>query len=200
MDEYYFTPGEAADISGVGLDKQRDWRHRGFLPSNNGKHARYTRLHVAYLFFMNELTSIGFGPTLVAGWASEMVLDLAAWVWPEYVVVGEDGQDVPLERYWVVDFPGNRMHAPIDPHIIETGSHLQVTVALEDFGRRLRTAVWTAPRSQRHPANDEPNALDESMTIGEEFLRSLEVWTLPDRIKLARPSHRRAQDADGSPP
>lgn len=53
-----FTPGEAERITSVATVMQRDWRRRGFLPSNEG-HARFDAFAVAELWTLKLLIDRG---------------------------------------------------------------------------------------------------------------------------------------------
>ncbi|MEO3428922.1 hypothetical protein AAFN88_08715 [Pelagibius sp. CAU 1746] len=56
-----FTPGEAEGITGVSTALQRDWRRRGFLPSNDG-HARFDVFALAEMWALRLLAERGIGP------------------------------------------------------------------------------------------------------------------------------------------
>jgi hypothetical protein len=60
-----FTPAEAARITGVSTDSQRDWRRRGFLPQVEG-HARFDAFSLVELWAMKMLSDRGIGPALTA--------------------------------------------------------------------------------------------------------------------------------------
>jgi hypothetical protein len=57
-----FTPGEAARITGVSLDLQRDWRRRGYLPASEG-HARFNLFDLGGMLVTQMLSERGVGPT-----------------------------------------------------------------------------------------------------------------------------------------
>lgn len=56
-----FTPAEAERITGVNVTLQRDWRRRGFLPSNEG-HARFDVFSLAKMRFLSAMAERGIGP------------------------------------------------------------------------------------------------------------------------------------------
>ncbi len=56
-----FTPAEAERITGVNVTLQRDWRRRGFLPSNEG-HARFDVFSLAKMRFLGVMSERGIGP------------------------------------------------------------------------------------------------------------------------------------------
>ena len=65
-----FTPAEVEKITGLTTTMQRDWRRRGFLPSNSG-HARFDAFGLAEALVMKLLADRGIGPTLtkeIAHW------------------------------------------------------------------------------------------------------------------------------------
>ena len=55
------TPAEAERITGVNVTLQRDWRRRGFLPSNEG-HARFDVFSLAKMRFLSAMAERGIGP------------------------------------------------------------------------------------------------------------------------------------------
>ncbi|QTI79020.1 hypothetical protein IAI58_15505 [Roseomonas marmotae] len=59
-----FTPGEAERITGVSTAQQRDWRRRGFLPSNEG-HARFDLFSMAEMWVLKLMADRGIGPQAV---------------------------------------------------------------------------------------------------------------------------------------
>lgn len=61
MPEY--TPAQAALITGVSVDLQRDWRRRGYLNSRpDGKHNRYTFRDLCLMFAFKAFSDAGLGP------------------------------------------------------------------------------------------------------------------------------------------
>lgn len=56
-----FTPAEVETITRLTPAAQRDWRHRGFLPSVEG-HARFDVLDITTLYSMKALADRGIGP------------------------------------------------------------------------------------------------------------------------------------------
>jgi hypothetical protein len=56
-----FTPGEAEKITGLSTAMQRDWRHRGFLPKNEG-HARFDAFGLAAMLVLKIFSDRGIGP------------------------------------------------------------------------------------------------------------------------------------------
>lgn len=56
-----FTPRQAAQITGVSVEKQRDWRRHGYLPETEG-HARFDAYQLAELFFVEKMGVAGIGP------------------------------------------------------------------------------------------------------------------------------------------
>lgn len=63
-----FTPAEAERITGVNVTLQRDWRRRGFLPSNEG-HARFDVFGLAKLRFLSVMADRGIGPASTEDYA-----------------------------------------------------------------------------------------------------------------------------------
>lgn len=61
-------PAEAAQVSGVSLDNQRNLRRAGYLPKNKG-HARFTLLDVCRLLVFGMMSERGIGPKVVASFA-----------------------------------------------------------------------------------------------------------------------------------
>lgn len=58
-----FTPAEAERITGVNTALQRDWRRRGYLPSNEGQ-ARFDVFQLARMTVLKLLADRGIGPAL----------------------------------------------------------------------------------------------------------------------------------------
>lgn len=65
-DPSVFAAGEAAYITGVSQDTQRDWRRRGFLPPSVGKHTRFTVRELCHLRLIRAVLEAGFSLTLAA--------------------------------------------------------------------------------------------------------------------------------------
>ena len=59
-----FSPGEAEKITGLSTTMQRDWRHRGFLPKNDG-HARFDLFTLAMMMVLKLFADRNFGPQAV---------------------------------------------------------------------------------------------------------------------------------------
>ena len=57
-----FTPAEAASITGVSVDQQRNWRRYGYLSKSRRKHARFRPHQLAELAIMQTLSERGIGP------------------------------------------------------------------------------------------------------------------------------------------
>lgn len=62
-----FTAAEAARITGISQEEQRDWRKRNFLPPLEGGKARFDIKLLAGMLVAKKLHTLGIGPT--AGWA-----------------------------------------------------------------------------------------------------------------------------------
>lgn len=58
-----FTPAEAAAITGVSNDLQRDWRRHGYIAKRDG-HARFDVFDLAAMLSMKLLADRGIGPKL----------------------------------------------------------------------------------------------------------------------------------------
>lgn len=58
-----FTPKEVERITGLSSAMQRDWRHRGLLPSYD-RHARFTPFELATMWAMKLLADAGRGPKI----------------------------------------------------------------------------------------------------------------------------------------
>lgn len=70
-----FSPSEAAAITGVSVDLQRDWRRRGLLPENKeGKWTRFDLKHIIEMFVMKVFSGAGFSVSSVAEIASLAIL------------------------------------------------------------------------------------------------------------------------------
>lgn len=54
-----FTPSEAAALSGVSTDLQRNWRHRKLIPGRDGSRAAFSLEDVATLYLMNAASVMG---------------------------------------------------------------------------------------------------------------------------------------------
>lgn len=73
--EREFSPSEAAAITGVSLDLQRDWRRRGFLPENKqGKWTRFSLSDIIQMSTMKTFTDAGFSVSYVSSFSSMSVL------------------------------------------------------------------------------------------------------------------------------
>lgn len=104
-----FTPSEAAAITGVSTDLQRDWRRRGYLLSGSG-HARFDLFDLARMLTMQLLAARGIGPQQSVEIAEWCALGIA-----RDVLAGTDAWE------------GEPHLAPIDfsiPKIDETGERL----------------------------------------------------------------------------
>lgn len=55
-----YEAATAAFITGVAPETQREWRRRGFLPSHDGRHARFTVRDLCRLRLMRALVETGF--------------------------------------------------------------------------------------------------------------------------------------------
>lgn len=79
-----FSPSEAAEISGLSQTMQRDWRRRGFLPSNEGR-ARFTAFEVASMLAMKLLSDQKIGPSATQELAPKFALGIVclALTWCE---------------------------------------------------------------------------------------------------------------------
>ncbi|WP_050525518.1 MerR family transcriptional regulator [Pseudorhodobacter aquimaris] len=62
------TPSEAAEVTGVSLDNQRNLRKQGYLPKNKG-HARFSLLEVCRLLVIGALSERGIGPKVAVTFA-----------------------------------------------------------------------------------------------------------------------------------
>lgn len=58
-----FTPSEVADITGISLDNQRNFRRSGYLPKNSG-HARFSLHDAARLLVIGLMAERGVGPKI----------------------------------------------------------------------------------------------------------------------------------------
>lgn len=58
-----FTPARAAELTGVDVETQRNWRKRGLLPSFARKHARFDPFQLAQLAATRALSTHDVGPT-----------------------------------------------------------------------------------------------------------------------------------------
>lgn len=70
-DAALYQAGEAAYITGVSPETQREWRGRGFLPSTPGKHARFTVRDLCRLRMLRALIEAG----IPIGTAVEQIAD-----------------------------------------------------------------------------------------------------------------------------
>ncbi|HEV2082790.1 MAG TPA: MerR family transcriptional regulator [Brevundimonas sp.] len=62
-----FSAADAARITGVSQDEQRDWRKRGFLPPIDGGKAKFDVKLLAGMLAAKKLQGLGIAPT--TGWA-----------------------------------------------------------------------------------------------------------------------------------
>lgn len=62
-----FTPAEAAQITGVTTDSQRDWRRRDILPTQEGE-ARYNVFDLAKLTTIHLFSNAGYGLKHALDW------------------------------------------------------------------------------------------------------------------------------------
>jgi len=79
----HFTPSEAAQITGLSAAMQRDWRHRGFLPKNDG-HARFDLFTLAVMMVLKLFADRNIGPQAVKTIA-EITARAIAWHALEFV-------------------------------------------------------------------------------------------------------------------
>ncbi len=71
-----FTPAEAERITGVPTVQQRDWRRRGFLPSNAG-HARFDAFNLAELLTLKRMAERDIGlqaVSKIAPWVTRSIV------------------------------------------------------------------------------------------------------------------------------
>ena len=74
-----FSPAEAAEITGVSVALQRDWRRRGILPENkSGKWTKFALTDVIQMSVMKSFSDAGFSVQYVAEFASIAVLPTLA--------------------------------------------------------------------------------------------------------------------------
>jgi DNA-binding transcriptional MerR regulator len=64
-----FTPGEAAEITGVSVENQRNLRRTGYLPSHKG-HARFDIRDLAQLLVIGIMSERGIGPKVACTFAA----------------------------------------------------------------------------------------------------------------------------------
>ena len=82
-----FSPGDVAKITGLSPAMQRDWRRRGFVPSNEGARATFDPFEVASLLGMKLLADQKIGPAatsaiaalLGSGIVGQALRDFGAW-------------------------------------------------------------------------------------------------------------------------
>jgi hypothetical protein len=70
-----FTPSQAAAITGVSVDSQRDWRRRMFLPGNPGGWTRYSLRDLCRLRLMRALVECGLPIGVAVAHISDDFLD-----------------------------------------------------------------------------------------------------------------------------
>ena len=93
-----FSPAEAAEITGVAVALQRDWRRRGILPENkSGKWTKFTLTDVIEMSVMKSFSDAGFSVQYVAEFASMAVLPTLAALDDLPGVAVFEGEDVTDE-------------------------------------------------------------------------------------------------------
>lgn len=108
-----FTPAEAERITGVNTALQRDWRRRGFMPSNEG-HARFDVFALAKMLFLQSMAVRGIGPvesSRYADWAMNAIASAALFV-PSACNVGEYPGSRDLLARSIVE-----KCSPLGPHL-----------------------------------------------------------------------------------
>ena len=97
-----FSPGEAEKITGLSTTMQRDWRHRGFLPKNDG-HARFDLFTLAMMMVLKLFADRNFGPQAVKTIA-DITARAIAWHALEFVDSFEgdipDAPDIARRALW----------------------------------------------------------------------------------------------------
>lgn len=97
-----FSPSEAAAITGVSVDLQRDWRRRGLLPENkDGKWTRFGLKHIIEMLVMKAFSEAGFAVSSVTDCAQMAILPSLAIInlYPGAVVFeGDEISDALKER------------------------------------------------------------------------------------------------------
>lgn len=73
----HFAPSEAEKITGLSTAMQRDWRHRGFLPKNEG-HARFDLFTLATMMALKLFADRGIGPQVAQNF-TEISSRAIAW-------------------------------------------------------------------------------------------------------------------------
>lgn len=76
VSEALFAPRDAARITGVSEDLQRDWRRHGYLPRAEGR-ARFDLMGLAGMHFMQGMAERGIGPKLTHKIAPSVALRIA---------------------------------------------------------------------------------------------------------------------------
>lgn len=90
----FFTPSQAAILTGVKTTLQLQWRNRGFVPSNpDGKHMRFTPAMICYLLVLKKLSDAGVGPADSYREAHDAAL-MILWHTLERVSDSWEGEDV----------------------------------------------------------------------------------------------------------
>ena len=90
-----FSPSEAALITGVSVDLQRNWRRRGLLPENKeGKWTRFSLDHIIKMSVMKVFADAGYSVSYVAKFASMAILPTLAFLHEAPGVVVFEGDEV----------------------------------------------------------------------------------------------------------
>lgn len=146
-----FTAGEAAHITGISQDEQRDWRKRGFLPPVDGGKAKFNVKSLAQMMVAKRLNNLGIGPQ--TGW--ELARSCGTMIFarlmnarigvddPEGLAAGRLVQIAPgseAEYRWVITEDGKswaRANSAAD--IAEFIYGAAVVLDLDDLAGRLST-------------------------------------------------------------
>ncbi|WP_324133673.1 MerR family transcriptional regulator [Bosea sp. (in: a-proteobacteria)] len=94
-----FSPSEAAAITGVSVDQQRDWRRRDLLPANvKGKWTRFTLNQIIEMSVMKTFSDAGFAVSSVTTCACMAVLPSLAIIHLLPSTVAFEGVEISDEQ------------------------------------------------------------------------------------------------------
>jgi len=138
-----FSPAEAAAITGVSVNMQRDWRRRGLLPENTeGKWTRFDLKHIIEMSVMKAFSDAGFSVSYVAEFASMAIMPSLAIANMLPGAVAFEGAPIDDEMKDRVLLGSVRRKGP---GINETADQIggRYLVIVKDSGDKPQISRWT---------------------------------------------------------
>ncbi|WP_238121745.1 MULTISPECIES: hypothetical protein [unclassified Xanthobacter] len=150
-----FRPAEAEAVTGLSTAMQRDYRHRGFLPSFTG-HARFNVFDLAEMYALKQLSDHGFGPDTFGSSAKIVARGLVYHALKFADAYEGEAQDI--ERFCV------ESNTPEEKVFSDCGLDT-------DFRRYLVIWSWSFPHNEHEFTDDLNRSFSEDMKGNKAFLQ-----------------------------